>query len=43
MRHTCLESSLPAVEVHRGQLVVIRLGDKGVEGLGLVDEGACDV
>lgn len=43
LRDTCFESSLPAMEVHGCQLVVVRLRDKGVEGLGLVNEGSCVV
>lgn len=30
----------PAVEVHAGQLAVVRLSDVDVQGLALVDEGA---
>jgi hypothetical protein len=41
--HTCLKASLPAMKMHGGQLIVVRLRDEGVKGLGLVDEGPCVV
>lgn len=38
---SCSEPHLfPAVEVHAGQLAVVRLGYVDVQGLALVDEGA---
>mmetsp|Transcript_19271 Transcript_19271/g.59471 ORF Transcript_19271/g.59471 Transcript_19271/m.59471 type:complete len:324 (-) Transcript_19271:1134-2105(-) len=38
--HAGLEAAGPAVEVEGGELVVVGLGDEGVQGLALVDEGA---
>jgi hypothetical protein len=37
--HSRLETLLPSVEVHRGQLTHRRVGQVDVERLGLVDEG----
>jgi hypothetical protein len=37
--HSRLETFLPSVEVHRGQLTHRRVGQVDVERLGLVDEG----
>ena len=37
---TGLESELPTVKMHRGQLSEVRFGDVDVQRLALVDEGA---